>query len=216
MVDVGSPYPMWKYYPSRSQAPTWVAGVTSAFEKAQPDIDSKSRRGITSDAALAILRPALVLLGFEVEASKSRADKLTRPVLFGEVGRTVVAYEVDGFHPQYGIVLESAAHDDRWSALTPPTSNGSGAHRHRLVRRRSSPRQSPTDRRAAERKGPGGFVDVVGWHRRSPSFHELAEAHRNRTCPGQRSRPAPILKTGGGTSRPRASALLLPGARAEG
>jgi len=30
-------------------------------------------------------------------------------VLFGEVGRPVVAYEVDGFHPQHEIVLEVEA-----------------------------------------------------------------------------------------------------------
>lgn len=30
-------------------------------------------------------------------------------MLFGEVGRPVVAYEVDGFHPQHEIVLEVEA-----------------------------------------------------------------------------------------------------------
>lgn len=102
-------YPMWKYYPSRTAAPEWVGGVTSAFSRVEQSISSTSNRGVTSDGALAALRPALLELGFKVEASKSRADKLTRPVLFGEVGRTVVAYEVDGFHPEHGIVLEVEA-----------------------------------------------------------------------------------------------------------
>ena len=48
-------------------------------------------------------------LGFDVEASKSRKDKLTRPVLYGELGESIVAYEVDSFHPQFGIVLEVEA-----------------------------------------------------------------------------------------------------------
>lgn len=62
-----------------------------------------------SDAALAALRPELVRHGFEIEDGKTRAGTIRRPVLFGEVGKPVVAYEVDGFHPQYEIVLEVEA-----------------------------------------------------------------------------------------------------------
>ncbi len=102
-------YPMWKFYPSHSPAPSWVPGVVAAFEHSRDSIDSRTNRGLSSDGALAQIRPALVRLGFKVESSKSRADKLTRPVLFGEVGRTIVAYEVDGFHAEHGIVLEVEA-----------------------------------------------------------------------------------------------------------
>ena len=48
-------------------------------------------------------------MGFEIEASKTKADKIWRPVLFGELGRPLVAYEVDGFHPEHRIVLEVEA-----------------------------------------------------------------------------------------------------------
>src|SRR2546421_2190715 len=102
-------YPLWKFYPSRSPAPEWVTDVVAAFTAAGPQIDSRTNHGVTSDAALAVLRPALVSLGFEIEASKLKADKIRRPVLFGEVGRPLVAYEVDGFHPAHGIVLEVEA-----------------------------------------------------------------------------------------------------------
>jgi hypothetical protein len=64
---------------------------------------------VTSDAALAVVRPELVHQGFEIEAGKTKASTIRRPVLFGEVGKPVVAYEVDGFHPQNGIVLEVEA-----------------------------------------------------------------------------------------------------------
>ena len=43
------------------------------------------------------------------EASKTASGKIRRPVLFGENGRPIVAYEVDDFHPGLGIVLEVAA-----------------------------------------------------------------------------------------------------------
>ncbi len=102
-------YPAWKFYPSRSIAPDWVQGVVGAFATAAPQIDSRSNHGVTSDAALAVLRPALVELGFEIEAGKTAAGKIRRPVLFGENGRALVAYEVDGFHEQLGIALEIEA-----------------------------------------------------------------------------------------------------------
>ncbi len=106
---VANSYPSWKYYPSRSPAPEWVAKVVAAFGDAAPDIDSRANHGVTSDVALAKLRPALVALGFEIEAGKTASNKIRRPVLFGEGGRARVAYEVDGFHPGLGIVLEVEA-----------------------------------------------------------------------------------------------------------
>ena len=105
----GAPYPLWKFYPSRSQEPEWVIDVVAVFSAAGPRINSTTGQGVTSDTALAVLRPALVALGFEIEASKTKAGKIRRPVLFGEMGRPLVAYEVDGFHPEHGIVLEVEA-----------------------------------------------------------------------------------------------------------
>jgi len=100
---------MWKFYPSRSPAPAWVVGVVAAFKAAAPQIDSTANHGVTSDAALGVVRPALLRLGFEIEASKVKADKISRPVLFGEAGRPLVSYEVDGFHPEHGVVIEVEA-----------------------------------------------------------------------------------------------------------
>jgi hypothetical protein len=102
-------YPLWKFYPARSPAPPWVPDVTATFTASQADLDSTINHGVTSDTALAVLRPGLMALGFEIEASKIKADKIWRPVLFGELGRPLVAYEVDGFHPEHGIVLEVEA-----------------------------------------------------------------------------------------------------------
>lgn len=102
-------YPLWKFYPSRSREPEWVADLVAAFAAAGTELDSRSNHGVSSDAALAVLRPTLVSLGFEIEASKTKADKISRPVLFGEMGKPRVAYEVDGFHPEHSIVLEIEA-----------------------------------------------------------------------------------------------------------
>jgi hypothetical protein len=109
MASAGNVYPMWKFYPSAIEPPEWVGPVVAAFRAVQSQIDSRLNVGVSSDAALAALRPELVRHGFEVEGGKTRAGRIRRPVLFGEVGRPVVAYEVDGFHPQHEIVLEVEA-----------------------------------------------------------------------------------------------------------
>lgn len=102
-------YPSWKFYPSRSPASDWVAGVVDAFAGARSQIDSQTQSGVSSDTALAAVRPALQALGFQVEASKTKAGKITRPVLFGEQGSVLVQYDVDAFHPVEGVVLELEA-----------------------------------------------------------------------------------------------------------
>jgi hypothetical protein len=101
-------FPRWKYYPPSSRPPEWVPTVISAFTAAKASIDSGERQ-ITSDKALRALRPALEALEFEVEAGKKRAQKIRRPVLFGEGGHEDLAYEVDAFHAGSGIALEVEA-----------------------------------------------------------------------------------------------------------
>jgi hypothetical protein len=85
-----------------------VGGVLTVFSSAENELDSALKRN-SSDSALATLRPGLLELGFEVEAGKKKAEKIRRPVLFGEMGREDLAYEVDGFHPTLGIALEVEA-----------------------------------------------------------------------------------------------------------
>jgi hypothetical protein len=106
---VATEYPLWKYYPARDRAPDWVAGLVQAFADSAAQLDSRQGLQMTSDKALAHLRPALVALGFEIEGGKKSSDKLRRPVLFGEQGREERAYEVDGFHPVAGVALEIEA-----------------------------------------------------------------------------------------------------------
>ena len=99
------PYPRWKFYPSRARPPAWAQSLIDAFEAAHTADDAQ----MTSDQKLTLLRPALVALGFDVEGGKKSADKLRRPVLFGEMGAEERAYEVDAFHSEWGIALELEA-----------------------------------------------------------------------------------------------------------
>ncbi|MQC18042.1 MAG: hypothetical protein DWG80_03075 [Chloroflexi bacterium] len=86
-----------------------MSPVVAAFASAQSAIDSSSVSSFTSDRVLEHVRIGLESLGFEVESGKRSDQKVRRPVLFGTQGSERVAYEIDGFHDGYGIVLEVEA-----------------------------------------------------------------------------------------------------------
>ncbi|KRF42530.1 hypothetical protein ASH01_17050 [Terrabacter sp. Soil811] len=69
-------------------------------------LEDEDRR---SDAVLARLRPDLEALGYQVESGKTRANKITRPVLFGENGKPSVSYEIDAFHDSLKVAVEVEA-----------------------------------------------------------------------------------------------------------
>ena len=48
-----------------------------------------------------MLGPDLANIGFQVEASKKKVDKLQRPVFFGENGVPTLRYEIDAYHPDF-------------------------------------------------------------------------------------------------------------------
>lgn len=80
-----------------------------AVESRRGAIDSAVVDGLTSDAVLAALSPALVPLGYRVELGKRAAARIRLPVLFGDGGRERVAYEVDAFQDDLGVVVEIEA-----------------------------------------------------------------------------------------------------------
>jgi hypothetical protein len=102
-------YPDWTYYPVHDQPPAWVTEFVAAVAACRVDIESRSVSSLTSDQVLAVLRPRLMELGYEVEAGKHRLERIRRPVLFGERGTERVAYEVDAVHDELGIVVEVEA-----------------------------------------------------------------------------------------------------------
>jgi hypothetical protein len=108
LVDSVS-YPEWFDYPSHTRPPDWVHELLEVVEAARPLVDSAMVDELTSDKVLAHLRPGLLKLGYEVEGGKHRAEKIRRPVLFGDQGRERVAYEVDAVHDELGTVLEVEA-----------------------------------------------------------------------------------------------------------
>ena len=55
------------------------------------------------------LSAGLEALGYAVESGKAKAQKIARPVLFGENGVAEVSYEIDAFHDGEGIAVEVEA-----------------------------------------------------------------------------------------------------------
>jgi hypothetical protein len=49
------------------------------------------------DQVLQVLRPQLEALGFQVEAGKSKEQKIERPVFFGENGAPTLRYQIDAY-----------------------------------------------------------------------------------------------------------------------
>jgi hypothetical protein len=102
-------YPDWFYYPSHAEPPVWVANFVDVVNSSRASIESRSVDALTSDLVLAFLRPGLTALGYEVEAGKHKAEKIRRPVLFGERGVQRVAYEVDAVNDELGVLVEVEA-----------------------------------------------------------------------------------------------------------
>ena len=102
----GMGYPAWAWFPRQHAPESWVGALLAVFERYRNDIDSISRKGLTSDDLLHIVRPGLVAQGWEVESGKQAAQKIKRPVLYGDNGAVRVNQEIDAWHPDLRIVME--------------------------------------------------------------------------------------------------------------
>lgn len=97
-------------YPRTEPPASFVKDVVDIFRKNESSISTITmKKGLTSDEALAVLRKDLLAFGFEVEKGKKKADKLERPVFFGENGIPTVRYEIDAYHPEWRCGLEVEA-----------------------------------------------------------------------------------------------------------
>ncbi len=97
-------------FPRTEPPPDFVEAVVAVFRKYENEIATEvNDKGLKSDELLTVLGPDLADLGFQIEASKRKADKLQRPVFFGENGLPTLRYEIDGYHPAWKCGLEIEA-----------------------------------------------------------------------------------------------------------
>jgi hypothetical protein len=97
-------------FPRTEPPPDFVENIVAVFRQHEGEIATEvNERGLKSDNVLAVLGPDLADLGFQVEASKKKVDKLERPVFFGENGIPTLRYEIDAYHPEWKCGLEVEA-----------------------------------------------------------------------------------------------------------
>ncbi|MGI8614121.1 MAG: hypothetical protein ACR2KL_09320 [Nocardioidaceae bacterium] len=102
-------FPTWSYFPRNAKAPSWVHPFVAVVADAEAVVSTAKGSGLKSDDVLAALAPGLADLGFSVESGKKQAQKISRPVLFGENGVPQVSYDIDAFHDGLGIAVEVEA-----------------------------------------------------------------------------------------------------------
>ncbi len=74
----------------------FLEDVVLLFKKYEATISTVSlEKGLTSDEVLAVMANDFASLGFLVETSKAKADKIERPVFFGENGSPTLNYQID-------------------------------------------------------------------------------------------------------------------------
>ena len=103
-------YPRWEYFPRNVRPPEWVEPFVAEVRAIETRISTVDQgTGLHSDDVLRELAPGLRNLGYAVESSRSEVNRIRRPVLYGSNGRAEVAYDIDAFHDDHGIVVEVEA-----------------------------------------------------------------------------------------------------------
>jgi len=97
-------------FPRTQPPPAFTAAIRDVFRAHASEVGTKNLdKGLTSDQVLAVVRPDLIQLGFTVEAGKTTAGKIKRPVFFGENGTPQLQYEIDAYHEAWKCGLEIEA-----------------------------------------------------------------------------------------------------------
>lgn len=102
-------YPLWNYFPRNERPTDWARQLVEVIAQAETEISTRESNGPSSDEVLGLIAPGMVSLGYVVERSKSKQDRIRRPVLFGDNGQEDVSYEIDAFHDGFGIAVEVEA-----------------------------------------------------------------------------------------------------------
>lgn len=99
-------YPRHIFFPRSTAPPAWVEQLAGAFETNRARLDTEAGRQNESNQVLAIVRPQLRAIGYQVE---EKGGEISRPVLFGEGGQMEKEYRIDAYDPDSKVVLEVEA-----------------------------------------------------------------------------------------------------------
>lgn len=97
------------HFPITHEPPPFIIDVVNCFRKNEASLSTKQGNKGDSDAILNIIHLDLEAIGFEVEKSKKRDDKIYRPITFGENGIPQLKYEIDAYNKITRVGLEIEA-----------------------------------------------------------------------------------------------------------
>jgi hypothetical protein len=98
----------WQYFPKSDKIPSDLTSIIKIFEKYENVIKSPDNN-LKSNGVLSVVSQDLENLGFRVEKSKRKEDKINVPVLFGKNGKLEKSFEADAYHEGLKTVIEVEA-----------------------------------------------------------------------------------------------------------
>lgn len=101
---------VYSSFPRTEPPKPYAVSVVEVFRARADRISSvELEKGLESNEVMLELADGLEGLGFQVERSKKAADKIHRPVFFGDNGQPVVQYQIDAYHAGWRCGLEIEA-----------------------------------------------------------------------------------------------------------
>jgi hypothetical protein len=98
----------YQLFPKYRQLTPEMKSVVSVFEKNSQSIKSDTNELISNDV-LFTLKSDLEAIGFNIEKSKKKNDKIKIPVLFGRNGKLEKSFDADGLDVNSRTVIEIEA-----------------------------------------------------------------------------------------------------------
>lgn len=98
----------WQLFPKSHEVTQHLLSIIDAFKINYSKIDS-DKFDLSSNQVLTVLCSSLEGVGFKIERSKVKEDKIKVPVLFGRNGALEKSFDADGFNSETKTVLEVEA-----------------------------------------------------------------------------------------------------------
>jgi hypothetical protein len=98
----------WQFFPKSKILPKHLELVVNVFEKHEEEITSDNFNH-NSNSVLENIRLGLEQINYLVEKSKTNADKIKVPVLFGPNGKLEKYFDADGYNSETKTVIEVEA-----------------------------------------------------------------------------------------------------------
>lgn len=101
---------VYSSFPRTEPSKLFAVSVVEVFRSKADRISTvELNKGLGSNEVMFEVAGGLEGLGFQVERSKKAADKIHRPVFFGDNGLPVVQYQIDAYHAGWRCGLEIEA-----------------------------------------------------------------------------------------------------------